>query len=118
MSTSEPQPSRSRPSRILRTWRGFTRAADAEAYVRYLSETGYAALGATPGNRGVLGLLRVSGDRAEHIVMSLWESEEAIRQFSGDDIGRAVFYPEDDDFLIEKDEHCDHFQVVFQEGWD
>lgn len=102
---------------ILRTWRGVTTAADAETYVGYIGETGYPGLRATPGNRGVLGLLRVEGDRAEHIVMSLWESEEAIRRFAGDDISRAVFYPEDDRFLVEKDEHVDHFRVVFAEGW-
>jgi len=119
MSKSEAQTVDERqPSHILRTWRGFTRAADAERYVRYMSETGYSALRATPGNLGVLGLLRISGDRAEHRVISLWESDEAIRQFAGDDIARAVFYPDDDAFLTEKDEHVDHFEVVFADGWE
>jgi len=120
MLEQEPQPKdeRSHPVRILRVWRGATHAADAEPYVDYMSETGFAALRGTPGNLGVLGLLRSTGDRAEHVVMSLWESEEAIRRFAGDEIGRAVFYPEDDGFLVEKDEHVDHFEVVFDDGWE
>jgi len=117
MSVTEPRTGGpAKPSRIFRRWRGFTRAADAEAYVQYMSRTGYAALRATPGNLGVLGLVRVTGDRAEHVVVSLWESEEAIRRFAGEDISRAVFYPDDVKFLVEKDDHVDHFKVVF-EAW-
>ena len=37
-----------------------------------------------------------------------------MRGFAGDDIGRAVFYPEDDRFLVERDDHVDHFEVVHQ----
>jgi len=119
MSTQQPRPGRpTKPSRVFRHWRGYTRAEDAETYVQYMKETGYAALRATPGNLGVLGLVRVLGDRAEHVVVSLWESEDAIRRFAGQDIGRAVFYPDDARFLVEKDDHVDHFEVVFQEGWD
>jgi len=49
-------------------------------------------------------------------MVSLWESEDSIRRFAGDTIDRAVFYPEDDRYLVERDEHVDHFEVVFQEG--
>jgi heme-degrading monooxygenase HmoA len=97
---------------IARTWRGATAAADAERYLEYLRETGLRSYGETPGNRGVLALRRIVGDRAEFLLVSLWESEAAIRRFAGDDIGRAVFYPEDDRFLVDRDDHVDHFEVV------
>lgn len=113
----QPSGDRGGTTRILRTWRGATRVEDASAYVGYMRATGYEGLRATPGNLGVLGLLRVVGDRAEHVVMSLWESEQAIRRFAGDDVGRAVFYPQDDDFLVDKDERVEHFEVVFEDGW-
>ena len=54
--------------------------------------------------------------RAEFLLLTLWESEEAIRRFAGDDICRAVFYPEDDRFLVERDDHVNHFDVVFEDG--
>ena len=37
---------------IARVWRGVTRETDAEEYGRYIVETGFAAYGTTPGNRG------------------------------------------------------------------
>ena len=98
---------------IARTWAGATRAADADAYLDYLHATGLAAYRATPGNRGVLALRRTEGDRAEFLLLSLWDSEEAVRRFAGDAIGRAVFYPEDERFLVARDEHVNHYEVAF-----
>lgn len=97
---------------IARTWRGVTRAEDADTYLEYLEKTGFHEYRATPGNQAVLGLRRVVDGRAEFLLVTLWESEEAIRKFAGEDIERAVFYPEDDRFLIEKGERVDHFEVV------
>ena len=61
---------------IARTWRGATRAEDADAYLDYLHQTG----------------------------------------FAGDDIERAVFFPEDDRLLLERDDRVEYFDVVYREG--
>ena len=99
---------------IARRWRGATKAEDAEAYVRYLHETGFKAFRETPGNLGALGLRRIVDGKAEFVVVSFWESEAVIRNFAGADISRAVFYAEDDRFLVERDMHVDHFEVVYR----
>jgi hypothetical protein len=39
---------------------------------------------------------------------------EAVRRFAGDEPERAVFYPEDERFLIERDERVEHFEVLHQ----
>jgi heme-degrading monooxygenase HmoA len=98
---------------IARSWRGTTRAEDADAYVEYLERTGFSEYRRTPGNRSVLGLRRIVNDRAEFLLISLWDSEEAIRNFAGEDIEKAVFYPEDERFLIERDNNVSHYEVVF-----
>lgn len=97
---------------IVRAWRGATRTADADDYLRYLRLTGLADYERAPGNRGVLALRRVTDDRAEFLLLSLWESEEAIRAFAGDEVDRAVFYPQDDRFLIERGEEVVHYELV------
>jgi heme-degrading monooxygenase HmoA len=98
---------------LARTWRGATRSEDAETYLDYLHRTGFAEYRKAAGNRGVLGLRRVTMEKAEFLLISLWDSTEAIRQFAGDDIEKAVFYPEDERFLIERDERVSHFEVVY-----
>jgi heme-degrading monooxygenase HmoA len=101
---------------IARTWRGAVRAADADRYLEYLEATGLPGYRDTPGNHGVLALRRIIGDRAEFLLVTLWDSEEAIRRFAGDDPGRAVFYPEDDRFLVDRDERVHHYEVVSPAG--
>jgi hypothetical protein len=98
---------------IARVWRGWTAADRAAEYVDYVGRTGVPELRATPGNRGVYVMhRRVEDDRAEFVVMSLWDSREAIRGFAGEDIDVARFYPEDDDFLVQREWTCAHFEVA------
>jgi heme-degrading monooxygenase HmoA len=98
---------------IARTWRGATKAEDAETYLDYLHRTGLAEYRKIEGNRGVLVLRRIVDDRAEFLILSLWDSEAAIHQFAGDDIEQAVYYPEDEQFLVEHDDRVSHYEVVF-----
>jgi heme-degrading monooxygenase HmoA len=97
---------------IARIWKGATRADDADAYVEYLNETGVKEYTATEGNRGVHMLRRLEGDRCEFLMLTFWDSMEAVKGFAGDEPERAVFYPEDDRFLIERDLTSSHWEVV------
>jgi hypothetical protein len=45
------------------------------------------------------------------VTISFWDSRESIVAFAGDDIDRAVFYPEDDRFLIDRETTVKHFTV-------
>jgi heme-degrading monooxygenase HmoA len=97
---------------IARTWRGWTRREDAGAYLEYVRKTGLAAYRGTPGNRGAWALQRDDGDRTEIVTLSFWDSLEAVRAFAGDDIERAVFYPEDDRFLVEREPTVRHYRLA------
>ena len=88
------------------------RREDADAYADYIANTGIAEYRSTPGNQGAWMLRRDDGDRSEIITFSLWDSPDSIRAFAGDDIDQAVFYPEDDRFLIERDRTVRHYEVV------
>jgi heme-degrading monooxygenase HmoA len=97
---------------IVRMWRGAVRAADAEAYAAYIDETGMAEYGRTAGNRGAYMLQREKGELVEFVTVSMWDDMDAVKAFAGDDPERAVFYPEDDRFLVERDETVTHFDVA------
>ena len=101
---------------IARVWRGATRAADAEAYLEYLDRTGHAGYRHIPGHRHTITMRRVHEDRAEFVVTSFWDSLDAIRAFAGTDVERAVFYPEDDRYLVEREDRVAHFDVVYQDS--
>jgi len=97
---------------IARLWHGRTQAARADEYFEYLRRTGLEEYSKTEGNRGVYVLRRIEGDRADFILVSLWDSLDAIRRFSGPDIEKAVYYPEDRDFLEELEPNVRHYDVL------
>lgn len=97
---------------IARIWRGLTPAEKCDAYFKYIEQTGLKDYASTPGNRGATILRRLVADRAEFFVLSFWDSWEAIKRFAGEDVEKAVYYPEDDDFLIEKEPRVSHFEVL------
>src|SRR4051812_38628454 len=97
---------------VARTWWGATRIDDADDYVDYLRRTGLCEYARIPGHRRTLTLRRIGEERAEFLIVSVWDSMDAVRQFAGDDPERAVFYPDDDRFLVARDEHVTHFEVV------
>lgn len=97
---------------IARTWHGMVRAGDAETYYGYLLATGLPDYRDTPGNRGVHVLRRVDGDVAHFLLVTFWESWEAIRAFAGDEPERARYYPEDDRWLLEKEPFVTHYEVL------
>ena len=97
---------------IARLWRGWTRREDADAYVRYMEEVAAPDSLGTPGNRGFSVLHRPDGEREEFLTVSLWDSLESIRAFAGDEIEKAVFYPEDDRYLVDRELTVFHFHFV------
>lgn len=96
---------------IARIWRGATRLEDAERYCDYLDATGLREYRATPGNRGAWALWRERDGVAEFITLSFWDSRDAIQGFAGPDIEQAVFYPADDEFLVERELTVDHYEM-------
>ena len=98
---------------IARMWRGWVRTEQANAYVAYITGTGLREYAATPGNLGCQMWTRDLGDgRTEVLTVSWWESRAAIIGFAGSDIEAAVFYPEDDEYLVDRETTVSHFEVA------
>jgi heme-degrading monooxygenase HmoA len=99
---------------IARIWRGVTPAEKAEQYLDYLVKTGLKDYRAAPGNHGVQVLQHTYENKTEFLLISFWESFDAIRAFAGDDIEKAVYYPEDEAFLLELEPDVKHYENALQ----
>ncbi len=97
---------------IARTWHGRVPAAKADAYYEYLKATGLADYQVTPGNRGVVVQRRVEGDVARFILITFWDSVDSIKQFAGEQYDRARYYPDDDEYLLERETCVTHADVL------
>lgn len=100
---------------ISRTWHGRVPAAKADAYHAYLLRTGLADYMATPGNIGVLVERWVDDDVAHFLLTTVWESIDAIKGFAGEDYELPRYYPEDDEYLLEREPSVRHAEVVLFE---
>jgi heme-degrading monooxygenase HmoA len=97
---------------IARIWRGTVRESDQDTYLAYLQETGLKEYADTPGNRGVHTLRHVADGKCEFLLLTFWESWDAIKAFAGPDYEKAVYYPEDEKFLLDRHPKVEHFEVV------
>jgi heme-degrading monooxygenase HmoA len=98
---------------IARTWRGWIRTEQAAAYVEYITSTGLSGYKQTPGNLGAQMWTADLGDgRTEVMTVSWWSSRTVIEGFAGQDIEVAVFYPEDVDYLIDRETTVTHYDVA------
>ena len=98
---------------IARTWRGWVSTERAAAYVEYVTRTGLSGYKQTPGNQGAQMWTRDLGDgRTEVMTVSWWSSQTDVEGFAGQHIEVAVFYPEDDDYLIDRETTVTHYDVA------
>src|SRR5215471_7105617 len=97
---------------IARIWKGETPESRADQYFAFLKETGIKDYRATEGNQGVLVLRRIRNGHAEFFLLSLWESWDSIREFSGNDVEKAFYYPEDSEYLLSMEPEVEHYEVL------
>lgn len=96
---------------IARYWKGWTKAADAGSYERLLKERIFPELGKIAGYCGGYVLRRDSADEVEFVVMNLFESLDAVKQFAGEEYEVPVFEPEAKRLLSRIEPRVLHYEV-------
>lgn len=99
---------------IARVWRGAVSAEKADDYARYLSDSdlGVRDYASTPGNRGYTLLRRRESDRTHFLLVSLWDSRDAIRAYAGADIDRPRYHAYDLECLLDPEPAVEHYEVL------
>ncbi len=97
---------------IARVWSADASVANGPRYVEHLEQSVLPELAVIPGHRSARLLQRTVGDRVEFMVVTLWESMDAIRQFAGDEMETAVVEPAAQAVLGDFDKHVTHYEIV------
>jgi heme-degrading monooxygenase HmoA len=97
---------------IARIWHGVTPAAKADEYYAYLRRTGLVGYKATPGNRGTYARRRIEGDQAHFLMLTFWDSLDAVKAFAGPDVEKARYYDLDAQYLLELEPTVQHYEVA------
>jgi heme-degrading monooxygenase HmoA/uncharacterized protein YciI len=97
---------------ILRMWRARATVEKSGEYVEHATKKVFPALRAIEGHRGAYLLRRAVDGAIELVVLTLWESMEAVRRFAGGKPEKAVVEPEARAALTSFDDSVTHFEVV------
>jgi heme-degrading monooxygenase HmoA len=60
-------------------------------------------------------LRRADGPQTEFLVISIWESIDAVKRFAGKDYQRAVILDRDREYLIEVEPTVRHYEIEKEE---
>jgi len=102
---------------IVRVWRGHAAdARGADGYAEHLRDRVFPQLERIAGQRGAYLLRRDVQDGIEVLVVTLWDSYEAISRFAGDTPDVAVVEPPVARLLDLTDSHVSHFDVALAAG--
>jgi hypothetical protein len=97
---------------IVRVFHGWTAPEHAELYEEFVLDTILPEIREIAGCLGTELARRVVGDEVEFLVITRFESFEAVRRFAGDDYERAVVEPRALELLLRFDEYSAHYETV------
>ena len=96
---------------IARIWHGKTSLENFEAYKAFLKEFAAPKFKKAKGFKGLTFLRNINGEEGHFTVITYWENLEVIKNFAGKEFEKPVYYPQDNDFLLEFEEKVQHYEV-------
>ena len=98
---------------IVRMWHGTVEVSRADEYAEFMRARAVPDYSSVEGLKKLLFLRRVEADVAHFLLVTHWDSMEAVAKFAGARPEKAKYYPEDDDFLLEKEENSALYEVFY-----
>lgn len=97
---------------ISRRWRALAKSEEADNYVRHLQNDTFPQLSQIPGFVSASILRRPIADGVEFLIVTKWQSMDAIRQFAGESERVAVVPPAVQTMMVEYDTVVEHYEIV------
>ena len=98
---------------IARVWEGIVAPDRADAYGEYLrGPLGVLDYLRTPGNRGATLLRRDEPGRVRFLLLSYWDSREAIAAYAGADIEKPRYHAFDLECLVDPSPQVLHYDLM------
>jgi heme-degrading monooxygenase HmoA len=97
---------------ISRHWKGIAKRGEADNYVRHLTNETFPKLSTIAGFVRASILRRAVERGAEFLIVTDWESIEAIRRFAGENADVAVVPPVVQAMMVEYESHVRHYEFV------
>ncbi len=99
---------------IVRLWHGRTSLSKADEYAEFMKERAAPDYASIDGLKKLYFLRRIESEAAHFLLVTLWDSMESVKRFAGEHPEKAKYYPEDDSFLLEKEETSALYELVLE----
>lgn len=96
---------------IIRMWRGKVRIEKAEAYKELMKSIAIPDYSSVEGFISCHFTTSQKEDHVEFLLITYWQTLEAIIQFAGKNYQQAKYYEEDKEYLLEFPEEVEHFEI-------
>jgi heme-degrading monooxygenase HmoA len=97
---------------IIREWRGRAALGNAAAYPTHFRTNVVPELKRVPGFLGAYLSHRRRDDKIEFVVLTRWQSMQAIQGFAGSNVAKAVVEPGAVAALVDFDKGVQHYEVI------
>ena len=97
---------------ISRNWRGVATHEAADKYVRHLQLETFPELSRIPGFVSASVLRRPTSNGVEFLIVTTWESMDAIRLFAGNSVEIAVVPSAVQAMMVEYDHEVTHYEIA------
>jgi len=99
---------------IMRLWHGRVPIEKADEYEKFMITKAAPDYGSVDGLLKLYFQRRNENEIAHFLLVTIWDSSESIKKFAGQKPELAKYYPEDDDFLLEKEKYVSMYEVFYE----
>ncbi len=100
---------------IVRMWHGRVDSSKSDEYAEFMKQRAAPDYSSVDGLQKLLFLHRDEEDVAHFLLVTYWDSMESVKRFAGEEPEKAKYYPEDDHFLLEKEELSALYEVFYEQ---
>ena len=100
---------------IVRMWHGRVDASKSDEYAEFMKQRAAPDYRSVDGLQKLLFLRKNEKDVAHFLLVTYWDTMESVKKFAGEQPEKAKYYPEDDQFLLEKEELSTLYEVFYEQ---
>lgn len=100
---------------IVRMWHGRVDSSKSDEYAEFMKQRAVPDYSSVDGLQKLLFLRKNEKDVAHFLLVTYWDSMESVKAFAGEQPEKAKYYPEDDQFLLEKEELSALYEVFYEQ---
>lgn len=100
---------------IVRMWHGRVDTSKSDEYAEFMKQRAAPDYSSVDGLQKLLFLRRDEKDVTHFLLVTYWDSMDSVRKFAGESPEKAKYYPEDDQFLLEKEQSSTLYEVFYEQ---